>query len=180
MLRSEPGAREGRAPWSLGPGPQPPPWAHRLQSSWTSGWVVRQRSEMHWEGGLKPGCEAFLTPTASSMRGVVGLLGEPCNTDVRSAGRRTCPWSLQRSGRLRSSSHPAAVVSPKHGARRGLSVAECLDCVHRSSLWPLPPRPLVGDNSQLSPQQAPILTASDYGLRPSTCAVPEAQPLPEA
>lgn len=64
--------------------------------------------------------------------------------------------------------------------QRGLSVAECLDCVHGSSLWPLPPRPLVGDNSQLSPQQAPILTASDYSLRPSTCAVPEAQPFPEA
>lgn len=29
---------------------------------------------------------------------------------------------------------------------------KCSDCVYGSSQWRLPPRPLVGDNSQLSPQ----------------------------
>lgn len=43
-----------------------------------------------------------------------------------------------------------------------------------------PSRPLVGDKTSLSPQQAPILSTSNNGRRPSTWAVPKAKPLPEA
>lgn len=117
---------------------------------------------MQQEGRLEPGCEAFLTPAVSSSVcwGV------------------TSPTEAIKSPLVLRSS--AVVVLPKRGARHVVSVAECLDYAYGYSQWPVAPRPLVGDNSPLSPQQAPILTTSHHGLRPCTWAVTKAKPHPEA
>lgn len=170
---------QGKAehPGAWAPALTPTPGPPGLQSSWTGGWVgvgrvgdATGRQVGAWVRSLSYPCRVLICMLGGHKPHIT--VCAKCWTQM-SLVTETIKSPLV----LRSS---AVVVLPKRGARHVVSVAECLDYAYGYSQWPVAPRPLVGDNSPLSPQQAPILTTSNHGLRPCTWAVTKAKPHPEA